>query len=65
MLSQQISDLDFADDFVLLKEVKQLLQLLLDAIDKKAKKMGHAVNAAVRERSKTKSIATSDSALIL
>ena len=31
--SRQISDLDFADDVVLLEEAKQRLQLLLDAID--------------------------------
>ena len=58
--SRQISDLDFADDVVLLEEAKQRLQLLLDAIDEKAEKVGLAVNV-----SKTKSMATSDSPLIL
>ena len=58
--SRLISDLDFADDVVLLEEAKLRLQLLLDAIDEKAEKMGLAVNV-----SKTKSMATSDSPLIL
>ena len=42
--SRQISDLDFADDVFLLEEAKLRLQLLLDAIDEKAEKMGLAVN---------------------
>ncbi|XP_065565736.1 putative ankyrin repeat protein RF_0381 [Artemia franciscana] len=41
--SRQISDLDFADDVFLLEEAKLRLQLLLDAIDEKAEKMGLAV----------------------
>ena len=56
--SRQISDLDFTDDVVLLEEAKLRLQLLLDAIDEKAEKMGLAVNV-----SKTKSMATSYSPL--
>ena len=58
--SRQISDLDFADDVVLLEEAKLRLQLLLDAIDQKSEKMGLVVNV-----SKIKSMATSDSPLIL
>jgi len=42
--SQQISDLAFADDVVRPEEAKQRPQLLLDAIDEKAKKEGLTVN---------------------
>lgn len=38
--SRQISDLDFADDVVLLEEAKQQLQLLVDTITDKAEKVG-------------------------
>ena len=60
MFSQQISNLDFADDVVLPEEAKLRLKPLLDAIDEKAEKMGLGLNV-----SKTKSMATSDSPLIL
>ena len=58
--SWQISDLNFADEFVLLEEAKLRLQLLLDAIDGKTEKMGLAANV-----SKTKTMAAFDSPLML
>ena len=58
--SRQISDLDFTDDIVLLGKAKQRLQMLLDTITDKAKKVGLTINV-----DKSKSMATSDSPLIL
>jgi len=37
--SRQITDLDFADDSVLLKEVNQWLHLQVDTIDDKTEKL--------------------------
>ena len=42
--SRQISELDLADDIVLLEKVKKLQQLLLEATDDKADKVGYAVS---------------------
>jgi hypothetical protein len=57
---QQFTDLDFADDVVLLEEAKQRLQLLLDTIADKAEKVGLIVNVG-----KSKSMDTFNSPLIL
>jgi len=57
---QQLTDLDFADNVVLLEETKQRLQLLLDTIADKAEKVGLIVNVG-----KSKSMARSNSPLIL
>jgi len=56
---QQFTDLDFADDIVLLEGAKQRLQLLLDTIADKAEKVELIVNVG-----KSKSMATSNSPLI-
>ncbi|XP_065567225.1 uncharacterized protein LOC136031479 [Artemia franciscana] len=57
---QQLKDLDFTDDVVLLEEVKQGLQLLLETISDKAEKVGLIVKVGT-----SKSMATSSSLLIL
>ena len=55
-----ISDLDFADDAVLLQEAKQQLQQLLDNTTDQAEKVGQAVNM-----DKSKTMATSNLPMIL
>ena len=44
LTSRQISELDLADDIVLLEKVKKWQQLLLEATDDKADKVGYAVS---------------------
>ena len=48
--SEQLADLDFADDIVLLEDTKDQLQLLFDEIPEKTKEVGLSTNVNISKK---------------